>query len=154
MNFERTARYMAPEVLCKYGITEKVDVYSMGIILWELVTRDIPFFHHESHDEFVKCICFQGERPEIPSWCPRRFQKIMLASWQKDPKCRPSMEELVFLFEDCIKECEKFDFSNEIEKLITDKTGLEFWKKYFPDKVKKTESILFSFFFLMCILVF
>lgn len=46
-----TIRYMAPEVLnggavngvVKYSITTKVDVYSLGIVLWQLLTGEMPF---------------------------------------------------------------------------------------------------------------
>ena len=46
----------------KEEITLKVDVYSFGIILWEMVTGREAFEHHSSYDTFVDCVCNKGER--------------------------------------------------------------------------------------------
>ena len=53
-------RYMAPEVLTdppeKYNL--KADVYTFAIVLWEIFTLELPFFHVRSRDELVE---FVGE---------------------------------------------------------------------------------------------
>jgi serine/threonine protein kinase len=61
---------MAPEVMRKEAITPKVDVYAFGIILWELLTRKEAFSHHGSYDTFMRSVCDEHERPEIPDDCP------------------------------------------------------------------------------------
>jgi serine/threonine protein kinase len=38
-----TLAWMAPEVLANQRYTERADVYSYGIVLWELLTRQCPF---------------------------------------------------------------------------------------------------------------
>merc|ERR1711879_745660 len=72
-----TPLYMAPEVMRKEEITEKVDVYSVGVITWELLTREDPFADHEDYQTFVDAVCNDNERPIIPRWCPASLRKII-----------------------------------------------------------------------------
>jgi serine/threonine protein kinase len=68
--------WLAPEVMKKRQYTEKVDVYSFGIILWELYTRQMPF------EEFKQLYQFdaqleeeikRGLRPSIPGDMPAMY---------------------------------------------------------------------------------
>jgi serine/threonine protein kinase len=61
-----TPLYMAPEVMLKDEITPKVDIYSIGIIMWEMYTRQDPFSNHDDYDTFVNAVVHKGERPPIP----------------------------------------------------------------------------------------
>jgi serine/threonine protein kinase len=45
-HFSGTPLYMAPEILFGRKFNEKCDVYSFGIILWQMLTRKDPFTHH------------------------------------------------------------------------------------------------------------
>jgi hypothetical protein len=46
---------------------EKCDVYSFGIVLWEILTREEPFAQYTSFAEFKEAICTRHERPTIPA---------------------------------------------------------------------------------------
>jgi len=126
---------MAPEVMRKEEITEKVDVYSVGVITWELLTREDPFADHEDYQTFVDAVCNDNERPIIPRWCPASLRKIITSCWQADPNDRPTMAEVIVQLDACIEDCAQFDFSHQIDKLIKDKEGRKFWKKCFPAKL-------------------
>ena len=126
---------MAPEVMRKEEITEKVDVYSVGVITWELLTREDPFADHEDYQTFVDAVCNDGERPIIPRWCPDSLRKIISSCWKENPNDRPTMADVITALDACIQDCAELDFSHQIDKVIKDKNGRKFWKKCFPSKV-------------------
>ena len=57
---------MAPEVMMFRGFTEKCDIYSFGIVLWEILTRQEPFKEFHSFKEFRDAICKRHVRPPVP----------------------------------------------------------------------------------------
>jgi hypothetical protein len=118
-----TPLYMAPEVWLGKEFNEKADVYSFGIVLWELLMREAAFAHHSSIDEFKKAITQDGERPPIPADCISSLRELMTRCWDKDPNLRPYFPEI----------CDKL---NEvcIEAAIRDRNGAALWKKYFAKK--------------------
>ena len=48
---------MAPEVLMSQPFNEKVDVYSFGLVLWQILTRTDPFAEYRNFKEFKRDIC-------------------------------------------------------------------------------------------------
>lgn len=91
-----TPCWTAPEVLRNERYTEKADVYSYGIVIWECLTRTDPFagmppFH------VVFAVGTQGARPEVPkdgNW-PTELLDLMQSCWQESPDLRPSFAEIV-----------------------------------------------------------
>ncbi|KAG8194716.1 hypothetical protein JTE90_026367, partial [Oedothorax gibbosus] len=86
-------RWMAPESLEKSIYSAKTDVWSYGILLWELMTRgSIPYANVGSWDvlQYVKL----GNRLDQPERCPIPIYRVMLACWNKDSKKRPSFSEI------------------------------------------------------------
>jgi len=92
--------YIAPEVLGKKAYRQPADVYSYGIILWE-VSSGKPAFCDIPHDYIlVSNICFKGKRPEIINGTPPCYVELMQRCWDNDPKKRPTAEEI---YETCLK---------------------------------------------------
>ena len=60
-----TYAWMAPEMLSGKSYTEKVDVYSYGIVLSELCTGSLPFQSLSAADVRAR-VCAKGERPALP----------------------------------------------------------------------------------------
>lgn len=72
--------------------TELADVYSFGLIMWEVVTRQIPF--NDSSVYQVPIQVAKGKRPPVPE-CPASYRKLMKKCWSQKPKRRPSFVTIV-----------------------------------------------------------
>ena len=74
--------------------TTASDVYSYGVILWELVARK-QFFAEISFMTVLESKVIAGERPEIPVGCPLAYRQLIQACWAPNPTKRPSFQEIV-----------------------------------------------------------
>ena len=92
MDFCGAIPWRAPEV--KSGIfLQASDVYSYGIVLWELVTRKLPW---EGVDMVtVVSEVRKGKRPEIPSNCLPLIQNLIERCWAAEPRYRPTFHEII-----------------------------------------------------------
>jgi len=92
-----TPCWTAPEVIKGEKYSEKADVYSFGIIMWEVITRKQPFAGRNFMG--VSLDVLEGRRPQIPGDCPEAVAKMVKKCWHNKPHKRPSMEELVAFFD-------------------------------------------------------
>ncbi len=97
-----TPCWTAPEVIRGEKYTEKADVYSFGIIMWEALTRKQPFAGRNFMG--VSLDILEGRRPQIPPDSPDAFKKMIERCWHAKPDKRPSMEELLGFFTSLIGE--------------------------------------------------
>ncbi|XP_063244382.1 mitogen-activated protein kinase kinase kinase 7-like isoform X2 [Bacillus rossius redtenbacheri] len=108
-NNKGSAAWMAPEVFESSTYTEKCDVFSWGIILWEVLSRRRPFdrsFNGKNkHGKNQPC-AFQimwavhnGQRPPLINGCPPPLERLMTSCWAKEPSIRPSMDYVVNIME-------------------------------------------------------
>ncbi|GKV18233.1 hypothetical protein SLEP1_g28645 [Rubroshorea leprosula] len=90
-----TLPWMAPELLSGKSnmVSEKIDVYSFGIVMWELLTGEEPYadMHCAS---IIGGIVNNTLRPKIPSWCDPEWKALMEKCWASDPSERPSFSEI------------------------------------------------------------
>lgn len=93
-----TVYYMAPEVAKgKYG--KEVDVYALGIILYEMLTGRVPFEGESTGEILMKHL---SEPPDV-SVLPPRLQPVIARALEKDPARRyPSVAELAGAFENAV----------------------------------------------------
>ncbi|KAH9322334.1 hypothetical protein KI387_016973, partial [Taxus chinensis] len=89
-----TPEWMAPEVLRNEPSNEKCDVYSFGIILWELATLRMPWSGMNPM-QVVGAVGFQNRRLDIPKEVDPLVSRIIWQCWQNDPSLRPSFTELM-----------------------------------------------------------
>ncbi|CAN0902246.1 Probable serine/threonine-protein kinase SIS8 [Linum grandiflorum] len=89
-----TAEWMAPEVLRNEPSDEKCDVYSYGVILWELCTMQQPWGGMNPM-QVVGAVGFQHRRLDIPSDMDPAVADIIRSCWQTDPRMRPSFAEIM-----------------------------------------------------------
>uniref|UniRef100_A0A3B1IZE5 Mitogen-activated protein kinase kinase kinase 7 n=1 Tax=Astyanax mexicanus TaxID=7994 RepID=A0A3B1IZE5_ASTMX len=94
-NNKGSAAWMAPEVFEGSNYSEKCDVFSWGIILWEVITRRKPFDEIGGPAFRIMWAVHRGTRPPLIKNLPKPIESLMTRCWSKDPSQRPSMEEIV-----------------------------------------------------------
>ncbi|MBS0351103.1 MAG: protein kinase [Proteobacteria bacterium] len=92
--FKGTVLWSAPE-LFKRGAKANTasDIYSLGMILWELVSRQIPFADAATPAIAATWVA-QGDQEIVPEGTPREFKSLILDCWDKDPAKRPKADEV------------------------------------------------------------
>eukprot|EP01024_Parvocaulis_polyphysoides_P019632 TRINITY_DN18958_c0_g1_i5.p2 TRINITY_DN18958_c0_g1~~TRINITY_DN18958_c0_g1_i5.p2 ORF type:complete len:143 (+),score=25.11 TRINITY_DN18958_c0_g1_i5:74-502(+) len=84
---------MAPEIVEHKPYGPKADVFSFGIVLWELMTARIPYDNMTPLQAAVGVVQ-KGMRPVLPNNSPAQLNAIINACWQQQPKKRPSFSQL------------------------------------------------------------
>ncbi|KAL3829328.1 hypothetical protein ACJIZ3_018130 [Penstemon smallii] len=97
-----TPQWMAPEVLRNEPSDEKADVYSYGVILWELVTHKIPWDSLNSM-QVIGAVGFMNQRLEIPKDVDPQWVSIIESCWHIEPQIRPSFQEIMEKLKDMQK---------------------------------------------------
>jgi serine/threonine protein kinase len=92
-----TPCWTAPEIIRGEAYSEKADVYSFGIVMWEVVTRKQPF--GSLNFMGVSLDVLEGKRPHMPADCPRALAKLITKCWHDKPTKRPSMADVVAFFD-------------------------------------------------------
>lgn len=103
-----TLGYVAPEVLDPpiHGYDGKVDVFSFGVVLWEIIA------HRSTEDNVLSSVSTlqyakrlkTGFRPTIPDDCPSDFRLLIEACWEYKPQKRPTFTQIVLYLEHIIKQ--------------------------------------------------
>jgi serine/threonine protein kinase len=88
-----TYRWMAPEVIEHNPYNNKADVFSFGIVLWELLTGKVPYADMTPLQAAVGVVQ-KGLRPPIPSTCPAPLAAVIQECWERDPEARPAFDVL------------------------------------------------------------
>ena len=90
-----TPHWMAPEILATSTVySSKVDVYSYGIVLWEIATGEVPYNSLEPSDIIGKVLA-NDLRPTIPIDLNPGMRDLIKQCWDRNPDVRPSFDEIV-----------------------------------------------------------
>ncbi|CDY34937.1 BnaA01g32680D [Brassica napus] len=89
-----TPQWMAPEVLRNESADEKSDIYSFGVVLWELATEKIPWETLNAM-QVIGAVGFMNQRLEIPKDTDPLWIALMESCWHSDTKLRPTFQELM-----------------------------------------------------------
>ncbi|CAD7698547.1 unnamed protein product [Ostreobium quekettii] len=96
--------YMAPEVFLGKAYNHKADVYSLGVIILEVLTGRLmsdTVLRSRSWEEAKRFAgrVAKGYRPRLPQEMPKELADVVVACWRQDPSRRPSASEVVELLE-------------------------------------------------------
>jgi len=91
--------WMAPESLAHRNYSKKSDVWTFGIVVYEIVAQCEPHKDKDIFDAGVR-IRDEGLTPEIPFNCPPKLRNIMQLCWQKQPNQRPTFEAICQMLQD------------------------------------------------------
>jgi len=120
-----TPLWMAPEVMMGQPLDEKSDVYSYGMCLWEIVTKQEPFPEMDSYPVFKRAITKNHQRPPIPKDTLPSLRQLIERCWDKEPSARPSFAEIIPILDQVI-----------VDVAIPDVHGRNVWKKNFLGQEK------------------
>ncbi|XP_015231748.1 PREDICTED: mitogen-activated protein kinase kinase kinase MLT-like isoform X1 [Cyprinodon variegatus] len=103
MSLVGTFPWMAPEVIQSLPVSETCDTFSYGVVLWEMLTREIPFKGLEGL-QVAWLVVEKNERLTIPSSCPASFAELMRKCWSAEPKERPMFKQILGTLESMSKD--------------------------------------------------
>ncbi|KAH9634659.1 hypothetical protein HF086_000631 [Spodoptera exigua] len=88
MSFTGTVAWMAPEVIRHEPCSERVDVWSYGVVLWELLTQEVPYKNLETH-AIMWGVGTDTIALPVPTSMPGSMQLLMNQCWNRTPRNRP-----------------------------------------------------------------
>uniref|UniRef100_A0A8C5BWN5 Mitogen-activated protein kinase kinase kinase 12 n=1 Tax=Gadus morhua TaxID=8049 RepID=A0A8C5BWN5_GADMO len=94
MSFAGTVAWMAPEVIRNEPVSEKVDIWSFGVVLWEMLTGEIPYKDVDS-SAIIWGIGNNSLQLPIPDSCPDGFKILLRQCWNIKPRNRPSFRQIL-----------------------------------------------------------
>jgi len=122
-----TPLWMSPEVLQGKPLNEKVDIYSYGIVLWEILTGIEPYAEHDSYNTFVRAVCIEEERPEIPEDMHPSLASLLQSCWTAKTDERVTFEQIIALLDEAMVDCN-----------IPDPFAAQLWKENWLGKDEVT----------------
>ena len=117
-----TCQWMAPEVIEHQMRSPKSDVFSYGIVVWEITSTEIPFADMKGDYKIMTAIC-DGKRPVIGEDCPPDLKYLMECCWKKDHNQRPTMDDICRELE-TRKECNELFFHVQNIQICKELLGL------------------------------
>jgi len=104
--------WTAPEVIRGEKYSEKADIFSFSIILWELLSWSTPYKGENPHFVMMK-VASQGHRLDIDeSWDPF-FKDLVAKCWHATPTSRPSFADITEMIMTCDKETELVKYKGD-----------------------------------------
>lgn len=94
MSFAGTVAWMAPEIIRNEPCSEKVDVWSFGVVLWELLTCEVPYGGIDS-SAIIWGVGSNALQLPVPAGCPDGFKLLIRQCWNAKPRNRPTFRHIL-----------------------------------------------------------
>nr|QXO74913.1 MAPK [Penaeus chinensis] len=94
MSAAGTYAWMAPEVIKTSTFSKASDVWSYGVLLWELLTGETPYKGIDTL-AIAYGVAMNKLRLHIPTTCPSNWRSLMEACWEQEPHSRPTFETIL-----------------------------------------------------------
>ena len=108
--------YMAPEVAKGWAYDKTVDVYSFGILLWEICALERPFSQY-TKEEHTNVVVNGDNRLDIASWWPVELQWLLKICWTFFPSGRPTFVDIRDILEEIIQEKKSGDYDESVARV-------------------------------------
>ncbi|RHZ58764.1 hypothetical protein Glove_368g26 [Diversispora epigaea] len=116
---------VAPELFKGEPYSYASDIYSLGMIMWQLTSGHRPFHDRQYGPKLILDI-LDGKRPESTEDTPECWENLMKKCWHPNPSQRPTIDEICQLFLDFKYYCDHS--KDDIKKHYSNKYWLEFKK--------------------------
>ena len=90
-----TPHWLPREVMAREKYDHKVDVYSFGMLVWEVATTEIPFDGMDAFSLIGKLLQNKDFRPQIPSYVHKKVAKLIKMCWAHNHKNRPEFRDIL-----------------------------------------------------------
>ncbi|NWT37078.1 INSR protein, partial [Rissa tridactyla] len=121
-------RWMAPESLKDGVFTTYSDVWSFGVVLWEISSLAEQPYQGLSNEQVLKFV-MDGGYLDQPDSCPERLHSLMQMCWQYNPKMRPTFIEIIEMLKEDLHPSfheVSFFYSEENKPLETEEYEMDF----------------------------
>ena len=138
--------YVAPEVIAGRKYTFASDIYSIGILMWEISSGQSPFMKYE-HDYDLAINIINGIRPKIMPGIPSEYENLIKQCWDAEPLKRPDIKTLWNKINDLHTLCnqnkfvEPFQSKSNNSNLEANYTNSKLFSRLFTSEVHKFENL-------------
>lgn len=143
-----TYNYSAPEILVSIPYTKKIDVYSYGIVLWEMLTRRVPF-HDKNYENTYNHVVTCNWRLPIPHDTPQKLSNLIQKCWSRNPDDRPDFKTIVSMFEQegiLFPKSEEIDFKKLSREHHCPPVNFEYAKRVLSNPKNKNFNAIVKFY--------
>lgn len=126
--------WLAPEIIRNKEYTHKVDVYSFGVILYEIAVRQ-KFFGELRFMSQLEDKILAGKRPTIPETCPKLISGLIEECWDNNPDHRPGFKQI-------FERLSKIEISEDMNTILepsifasTQRQSNEYWLYNMADAI-------------------
>jgi len=86
--------WQAPEVMISAPHTQASDIYSLGLVFWEIISGLVPFENTPIQDD-IRTLVLSGKRPAMPPCADSRYVQLIKNCWKADWSARPDIKSIV-----------------------------------------------------------